>query len=64
MQSHRADLLQPLPLGARNLVEGFFNNIRQYRQIATRYDKLVANFPAFIQLASIRPVLRVNEPTP
>ncbi|TMJ21475.1 MAG: hypothetical protein E6G96_20850, partial [Alphaproteobacteria bacterium] len=33
-------------------------------QPATRYDKLVANYVAFIQLASIRLWLRVNESTP
>jgi transposase len=37
---------------ARNLVERFFNKIKQCRRIATRYDKLAANYLAFIQLAS------------
>jgi hypothetical protein len=32
--------------------------------LATRYDKLAANYLAFVQLASIRLWLRVNEPTP
>jgi transposase len=31
------------------------------RRIATRYDKLAANYRAFVQLASIRPWLRVYE---
>jgi transposase len=48
----------------RNLVERFFNKIKQCRRIATRYDKLAANYLAFIQLASIRLWLRVNESTP
>jgi len=39
---------------ARNKVERFFNRIRQCRQAATRYDKLAANYLAFVQLASIR----------
>ena len=39
---------------ARNLVEQFFNKIKQCRRVATRYDKLAANYLAFIQLASIR----------
>jgi transposase len=43
---------------ARNLVERFFNKIRQCRRVATRYDKLAANYLAFIQLASIRLWLR------
>ena len=36
---------------ARNLVERFFNKIKQCRRVATRYDKLAANYLAFIQLA-------------
>jgi transposase len=49
---------------ARNLFERFFNEIKQCRRAATRYDKLVANYLAFVQLASIRLWLRVNESTP
>jgi transposase len=49
---------------ARNVVERFFNKIKQCRRVATRYDKLAANYLAFIQLASIRLWLRVNESTP
>jgi len=48
---------------ARNLVERFFNKIKHCRRIATRYDKLAANYLAFIQLASIRLWLRVSEST-
>jgi transposase len=36
----------------RNLVERFFNNIKHCRAIATRYDKLVRNFLAAVQLVS------------
>ena len=36
----------------RNLVERFFNKLKQFRAIATRYDKLARNFLAGIQLAS------------
>ncbi len=39
---------------ARNLVERFFNRIKQFRRIATRYDKLAENFLAAVKLASIR----------
>jgi hypothetical protein len=46
---------------ARNLVERFFNRIKQCRRVATRYDKLAANYLALIQLASIRLWLRVDE---
>ena len=47
----------------RNLVERFFNKLKQFRRIATRYDKLGATFFAFIQLASIRIFLRSIEST-
>ena len=47
----------------RNRVERFFNKLKQFRHIATRYDKLGANFFAFIQLASIRIFLRSIEST-
>jgi transposase len=40
------------------------NQIKQCRRIVTRYDKLAANYLAFIQLASIRLWLRVNESAP
>jgi transposase len=49
---------------ARNLIERFFNKIKQCRRVATRYDKLAANYLAFIKLASIRIWLRVNESAP
>ena len=45
---------------ARNLVERFFNKIKQCRRIATRYEKL-ANYLAFIKLASIQLWLRIYE---
>ena len=46
---------------ARNHIERFFNKIKHCRRIATRYDKLAANYLAFVQLASIRLWLRVYE---
>ena len=49
---------------ARNLIERFFNKIKQCRRVATRYDKLAANYLALIKLASIRIWLRANESTP
>lgn len=38
----------------RNLVERFFNRIKQLRGIATRYDKREDNYLAGIQLAATR----------
>ena len=36
----------------RNLVERFFNKLKHFRAIATRYDKLARNFLAAIQLVA------------
>ena len=47
----------------RNRVERFFNKIKHLRRIATRYEKLAANFLAMIKLAAIRTWLRYNEST-
>src|ERR1700692_922307 len=37
----------------RNLVERFFNLLKHFRAIATRYDKLARNFLAGVQLAAV-----------
>ena len=47
----------------RNRVERFFNKLKQFRRIATRYDKLGATFFAFIQLAAVRISIRSIEST-
>src|SRR3954470_13297986 len=62
-RSNRNDpiCLSPYLYRARNLVERFFNKIKHCRRVATRYDKLAANYLAFVQLASIRLWLSVNE---
>jgi transposase len=48
---------------SRNLVERFFNKIKQCRRIATRNDKLASNYLAFIKFASIRLWIRPYEST-
>jgi len=45
----------------RNLVERFFSKLKQFRAVATRYDKRDDNFLAAVQLASIRIWLRSYE---
>ena len=45
----------------RNAVERYFNKLKYFRAIATRYDKRDDNFLASIQLASIRIWLRTYE---
>ena len=42
----------------RNLVERFFGKIKQYRRVATRYEKTARNFLAFVHVASIMILLR------
>lgn len=37
----------------RNRIERFFNKLKQFRRVATRYDKLLANFMGFVKLAAI-----------
>ena len=37
---------------ARHLIENFFQKLKQFRAIATRYDKLARNFLAGIHLAA------------
>lgn len=36
---------------SRNPIERFFNRIKQFRRIATRYDKLAQSFLSFVHLA-------------
>ena len=48
----------------RNLVERFFNKLKHFRRVATRFDKLARNFLAAVLLASSRIWLRTYESTP
>ena len=57
-QSERRAQLQPLSVPRSK------SGRTVRRRVATRYDKLADNYLAFIQLASIRLWLRVNESTP
>jgi len=45
----------------RNLVERFFNRVKHFRAIATRYDKHDANYLALIKLAASRIWMRAYE---
>ena len=38
----------------RNLVERFFNKIKHFRAVATRFDKHDANYLAIVKLAAAR----------
>jgi transposase len=45
----------------RNMIERFFNKLKYFRRMATRYDKLGSTFLAMAKLACIRLRLRHNE---
>jgi len=47
--------------GAHDAAVQMIDTSMHCRRVATRYDKLAANYLAFVQLASIRLWLRVNE---
>lgn len=53
----------PFLYKARNRIERFFNKMKHFRRVATRYDKLAANYLAALKLASVRLWLRAYEST-
>ena len=42
----------------RHLIECFFLKLKQFRRVATRYDKLATSFLAFIYIAAISILLK------
>jgi len=60
-QRKHPPIFSPFLYRYRNLVERFFNKLKQFRAVATRYDKRDDNFLASVQLAAIRIWLRHNE---
>ena len=54
-------VFSPFAYKLRNRVERFFNKLKNYRAIATRFDRHDANFMASIKLAAIRIWMRFNE---
>jgi transposase len=65
-KSNRSEPLcfSPYLYRARNRVERFLTKSSNVVGWRLRYDKLAANYLAFVQLASIRLWLRANESTP
>jgi transposase len=55
--------VDPLIYRQRNLIERFFNRLKHFRRIATRFDKLARNFLAAVLLASTRLWTRAYEST-
>lgn len=37
----------------RNLIERFFCRIKQFRRVATRYDKLAERFASFVAITAV-----------
>ena len=48
----------------RNLVERFFNKLKHFRAVATRYEKHAANYLALVKLAAVRIWMRVMSRRP
>jgi transposase len=42
----------------RNLAERFWSKVKQYRRVATRYEKTARNFLGFVHVASIMVLLK------
>jgi transposase len=42
----------------RNLCERFWSKAKQYRRVATRYEKKAANFLAFVKVAAVMVMLK------
>jgi len=59
----RAPAFSGFLYGYRNLVERFFNKLKHFRGVATRYDKTPENYLAGVKLASARIWMRANEST-
>ena len=60
---NRPNRLEPIPLDEdsyrdRNKIERFFGRMKQYRRLATRYDKTVVSFLAFWYIAAALDWLR------
>jgi len=54
----RKNRKEPIPYdrhlyGARNVVERYFGRIKQYRRVATRFDKRARNYLGFVWFATI-----------
>jgi len=57
----RKPCFSPVLYRARNRIERFFNRIKHFRRLATRYEKHAANFLAMLKLAVIHLWLRHDE---
>jgi transposase len=56
-------LVDPDIYRQRNLIERFFNKLKHFRRIATRFDKLARNYLAAVLMAATRLWTRAYEST-
>lgn len=56
--------VEPTLYRQRNLVERFFCRLKQFRRVATRFDKTARNFLAAVALAAARIWMKAVESTP
>jgi transposase len=59
-QKNRAEqrAIDPHLYRERNVCERFWSKVKQYRRVATRYEKKAANFLAFVKVAAIMVMLK------
>jgi transposase len=57
----KVPVFSPFLYRYRNLVERFFNKLKHFRAIATRYEKHAANYLALVKLAAARIWMRAYE---
>ena len=59
-QKNRAEQreVDPHLYAERNVCERFRSKVKQYRRVATRYEKKAANFLAFVEVAAIMVMLK------
>jgi transposase len=57
----RKPCFSPALYSARNRIERFFNKIKHFRRLATRYEKHAANFLAMLKLAAVHLWLKTSK---
>jgi len=60
----RSELFDRVLYRTRNAVERLINRLKQFRRVATRYEKRGANYLAMVTLAAVRLWLRAFADTP
>jgi transposase len=60
----RSKLFDRVLYRTRNVVERLINRLKQFRRVATRYEKRAANYLAMVTLAAVRLFLKEFADTP